>query len=202
VERDSAASAQSNIALDGSLPHGRTDVLTGPGTGPDYTIGEELGWRAGSNLFHSFLDFDLATGDSATFTADAALLHTAERYTQVANEPAVDPHRACLERLGHAMSPLEVLCPYGRRKPILRAVGHLDCLRFVVEWDNRHNGAEDLLLVRATVHVEPGNDGWLDEVAIAASFWEVCRSAAAAKNLATLLTGTCNAAKHFLVMLL
>lgn len=69
----SAASAQSNIALDGSLPHGRTDVLTGPGTGPDYTIGEELGWRAGSNLFHSFLDFDLATGDSATFTADAAL---------------------------------------------------------------------------------------------------------------------------------
>lgn len=69
-----AAGAQgSQIELDGSLPNGRTDLLTGPGLGPDYTIGEDLGHRAGPNLFHSFLRFSIATGESATFTADAGL---------------------------------------------------------------------------------------------------------------------------------
>lgn len=79
------ASAQvSQIALDGSLPHGRTDVLTGPGTGPDYVISEDLGWRSGANLFHSFAAFDVFTGESATFTADPtlpALSHVLARVT-------------------------------------------------------------------------------------------------------------------------
>jgi filamentous hemagglutinin family protein len=68
-----SAGQNSQISLDGSLPHGRTDVLTYPGTGPDYVISEDLGWRSGANLFHSFLDFSVATGESATFTSDAAL---------------------------------------------------------------------------------------------------------------------------------
>ena len=79
-----ATAQTSNISLDGSLPHGRTDVLTGPGTGPDYTIGEDLGWRAGPNLFHSFRDFSIGVNESATFTENAgmpALSHVIARVT-------------------------------------------------------------------------------------------------------------------------
>jgi filamentous hemagglutinin family protein len=82
----------SQISLDGSLPHGRTDVLTGPGTGPDYVVSEDLGWRSGANLFHSFWDLSIATGESATFTANAgspALANVIARVTG-GNPSAID----------------------------------------------------------------------------------------------------------------
>ncbi len=67
------AFGQSSIVLDGSLPNGRTDNITAIQPGPDYVIGEDLGWQVGRNLFHSFSKLDIATGQSATFTEDPAL---------------------------------------------------------------------------------------------------------------------------------
>ena len=56
--------ATAQIVTDGSL---------GPGmalAGPDFVIGEALGTRLGSNLFHSFADFNVQLGQSATFTSN------------------------------------------------------------------------------------------------------------------------------------
>jgi filamentous hemagglutinin family protein len=54
------ASAQ-HITIDGRF--------AGTLVGPNYTIGANLGRQVGSNLFHSFGVFGLATGESATFTS-------------------------------------------------------------------------------------------------------------------------------------
>jgi len=49
------------ITLDGTLgPRGALE-------GPDYAIGAELGQQLGSNLFHSFADFNININESATF---------------------------------------------------------------------------------------------------------------------------------------
>ena len=52
-----------------------TDGTVGPAqnlTGPNYTIPESLGTRSGANLFHSFSDFNINTGESADFTSGFA----------------------------------------------------------------------------------------------------------------------------------
>ena len=70
-----AVASFAQISTDGSL---------GPAvnlTGPNYTIGQDLGKRAGNNLFHSFQDFNINTGESATFTADAAIQRVISRVT-------------------------------------------------------------------------------------------------------------------------
>jgi filamentous hemagglutinin family protein len=54
--------AAQNITVDGRFSPARTLV------GPNYSIGANLGRQVGSNLFHSFGQFGLATGESATFT--------------------------------------------------------------------------------------------------------------------------------------
>lgn len=56
------APALAQIVLDGTLGP------AGPLAGPDYVIGAELGQRFGGQLFHSFRDFSLNSGESATFT--------------------------------------------------------------------------------------------------------------------------------------
>ncbi|MFK7898573.1 MAG: filamentous hemagglutinin N-terminal domain-containing protein [Myxococcota bacterium] len=63
------AAAQTQLRLDGTLPGGRTDdlVLTQPG--PIYTIDESFGAARGDNLFHSFADFSIGAGDTASFTS-------------------------------------------------------------------------------------------------------------------------------------
>jgi len=63
------------ITLDGSL--GTAGALPGP----DYMIGAELGSRAGNNLFHSFGDFNINTGESATFTGPAQIANIIGRVT-------------------------------------------------------------------------------------------------------------------------
>ena len=58
-------SVATRIETDGSL--GPAQSLAP--AGGIYTVGEDLGSRAGTNLFHSFLYFDLGSGDTARFTA-------------------------------------------------------------------------------------------------------------------------------------
>lgn len=51
-----------DISLDGTMG------TSGSLTGPDYRITSDLGQQVGGNLFHSFDTFDVATGETATFT--------------------------------------------------------------------------------------------------------------------------------------
>jgi len=68
-------SAQHNITIDGSF--GSPQILTGP----NYAIGASVGQQRGSNLFHSFGLFGLATGESATFSGPAAISNVIGRVT-------------------------------------------------------------------------------------------------------------------------
>ncbi len=53
-----------------------TDGTAGPAmalTGPDFAITQDLGTRSGGNLFHSFSEFGVPTGGSATFSGDVGI---------------------------------------------------------------------------------------------------------------------------------
>jgi filamentous hemagglutinin family protein len=63
------------VTLDGSI--GSASVLTGP----DYQITENLGQRAGSNLFHSFGQFNLQSAESATFSGNPTIQNVISRVT-------------------------------------------------------------------------------------------------------------------------
>lgn len=65
----------SGIATDGTL--GPAVTLGGPG----YIIDQSLGARRGGNLFHSFREFSIANGESATFTGDPDLENVISRVT-------------------------------------------------------------------------------------------------------------------------
>ncbi|MGK0456175.1 MAG: filamentous hemagglutinin family protein [Zhongshania aliphaticivorans] len=67
--------AQAQIQTDGSL--GSAQSLSGP----DYVINEDLGQRAGNNLFHSFSEFNIHTGESATFTGAHEITNVISRVT-------------------------------------------------------------------------------------------------------------------------
>ncbi len=56
---------QAQITLDGSMG------TSGPLAGPDYNVTSDLGQIHGSNLFHSFGEFNVQTGESATFSRHA-----------------------------------------------------------------------------------------------------------------------------------
>jgi filamentous hemagglutinin family protein len=70
-----AMTTHAAITLDGSM--GPKKVLTGP----NYTIGENLGTLKGDNLFESFGKFDLLAGESATFTGKAGIENIIGRVT-------------------------------------------------------------------------------------------------------------------------
>lgn len=60
------------------------DGKTGPAgalAGPNYNISAGMGTTRGNNLFHSFLQFDLASGDTATFTGPANIQNILCRVT-------------------------------------------------------------------------------------------------------------------------
>ncbi len=62
----------------------RTDGTAGSATtlsGPAYSIPQSLGRVAGSNLFHSFSTFNLASGQSATFSTTSAFSNVIARVT-------------------------------------------------------------------------------------------------------------------------
>ena len=66
---------QSEVTLDGSV--GPAGALTGP----DYKVTENLGKRAGSNLFHSFGRFNLNASESATFSGSTGIRNVISRVT-------------------------------------------------------------------------------------------------------------------------
>ena len=68
-------SASAQIATDNSF--GSAHALSGPA----FLIGPELGKLSGNNLFHSFSTFNLATGESATFTGPSTLANIVGRVT-------------------------------------------------------------------------------------------------------------------------
>lgn len=63
------------VVLDGSLGVG------GPLTGPNYAVPSELGRTVGTNLFHSFSEFNVNTGESATFTGSSTITNVLSRVT-------------------------------------------------------------------------------------------------------------------------
>lgn len=69
------AVSQAQITLDGSLRPSR------PLNGPDYTIPAAAGRIRGSNLFHSFGQFNIRTGESATFTGPDTIANILSRVT-------------------------------------------------------------------------------------------------------------------------
>lgn len=69
------APADAQIVLDGTVGP------SGPLKGPDFAIGADLGRQLGPNLFHSFREFNLANGESATFTGPDAIENVIGRVT-------------------------------------------------------------------------------------------------------------------------
>ncbi len=63
------------VVLDGTL--GSSGALSGP----DYRISADLGKQAGTNLFHSFNQFDINTGETATFTGSDTVSNIISRVT-------------------------------------------------------------------------------------------------------------------------
>ena len=70
-----AAGANGQVLTDGSLG-ARTRLV-----GPDHLIGAELGRLVGANLFHSFLKFNLDSGQSATFSGPGGVANVISRVT-------------------------------------------------------------------------------------------------------------------------
>jgi filamentous hemagglutinin family protein len=66
---------QAEVTLDGSV--GPAGALNGP----DYQVTENLGKRAGSNLFHSFGRFNLNASESATFSGSSGIKNVISRVT-------------------------------------------------------------------------------------------------------------------------
>ena len=63
------------IVLDGTL--GPAKVLSGP----YFAVEADLGQQVGNNLFHSFQNFNLSLGESATFSGPDTVNHIISRVT-------------------------------------------------------------------------------------------------------------------------
>ena len=71
----SVTNLQAEVTLDGTLgPRVALD-------GPDYTIGADFGQQHGTNLFHSFDQFNLNLDESATFSGPEQISHVISRVT-------------------------------------------------------------------------------------------------------------------------
>jgi filamentous hemagglutinin family protein len=71
------AAVGAQITIDGSLRPG----TAGPLTGPNFVIGSGVGRTVGNNLFHSFGQFNVGGGESATFTGPASIGNVISRVT-------------------------------------------------------------------------------------------------------------------------
>src|SRR3974390_2497895 len=68
-------SSQAQIVIDGKFSP------AGPLTGPNYSITPAMGLTKGNNLFHSFSQFNRATGETATFSGPANIQNVLGRVT-------------------------------------------------------------------------------------------------------------------------
>jgi filamentous hemagglutinin family protein len=89
------ALSQSQIILDGSLGP------RGPLTGPNYRIDANLGQIRGSNLFHSFGQFNVRTDESATFAGPNTITNVVGRVT--GGEPSLIDGRLRSEIAGASL---------------------------------------------------------------------------------------------------
>src|SRR5262245_4548849 len=135
----------------------------------------------------------------ATLAADAAALDTAERRAQVAQQPAVDPDRAAVEPLGHAVRPRQVARPQRRRQAVRRTVGVTDQLFLALKRRDRHDGAEDLLLVDAALYRQIDDQRRLDEKAVPAAPADR-RGLAAAEDAPAFFPGEAQVGQHLVEM--
>ncbi|MBF0368056.1 MAG: filamentous hemagglutinin N-terminal domain-containing protein [Magnetococcales bacterium] len=67
------------IVLDGTMNSAQSGALTAVDN--DYAITPEMGLLSGNNLFHSFSDFNLESGESATFSGPDTLTNIISRVT-------------------------------------------------------------------------------------------------------------------------
>jgi len=102
----------------------------------------------------------------AQFTSDTRLLEATEWKLVVEHVVAVDPYRPGLERVADADGRVDVLRVYGGGKTIGGAVTELDGVLLGLEFGDRADGAEDLLLHDLHVFADVGEDGGFDEVAL------------------------------------
>ncbi|MEE9424480.1 MAG: filamentous hemagglutinin N-terminal domain-containing protein, partial [Methylococcales bacterium] len=65
----------SEVTMDGTLG------VSGTLDGPNFQITENLGHRAGSNLYHSFGSFNLNRAESATFSGSSGINNVISRVT-------------------------------------------------------------------------------------------------------------------------
>ncbi len=72
--------SHADITTDGTVGPAQT-LVPGGTTGQDYTIPADLGTQKGSNLFHSFGQFNVDTGERATFTGPSDIQNIINRVT-------------------------------------------------------------------------------------------------------------------------
>jgi filamentous hemagglutinin family protein len=72
-----AAAGRAQITLDGSMVPGTAGPLSGPG----FVVPSTVGRTVGGNLFHSFGQFSLQAGQSATFTGPGSIGNVISRVT-------------------------------------------------------------------------------------------------------------------------
>lgn len=72
-----AAVGRAQVTIDGSLVPGTAGALTGPG----FVVPSGVGRTVGNNLFHSFGQFNVHAGESATFTGPASIGNVIGRVT-------------------------------------------------------------------------------------------------------------------------
>src|SRR5438552_9335025 len=82
----------------------------------------------------------------AQITPEPRELVAAKRGGGVVEVVRIDPHRARLDRAGHAVRFLHVLGPDARREAVARAVGELDALRLALEREHRQYRSEDFFV--------------------------------------------------------
>jgi len=77
----SPAIVHADVILDGSIGSGGLGDSVSAGGGFTYNITPELGQQAGSNLFHSFSQFNIGIGEHANFSGPAAVSNLVSRVT-------------------------------------------------------------------------------------------------------------------------
>src|SRR6266404_4155812 len=106
---------------------------------------------------------------AALLAAIAAHLEAAERRIGMVFVPAVQPDRACLDPVGEAQRPAEIAGLDARGKPVARIVGDPDRIVLVLERNHREDRPENLLARYFQFVGRIGENGRLDEQALAAN---------------------------------